>query len=1316
MSQMLPEIFDGVKEAVASGAEDLGQQMEGLLKNGAQIAEDNVERLAGVDANVADSVRAIGDQAGAAAGDVTGGDPAAGGLGDLSGGGSAPGAVGGVGGVAGDGAAGAASGSEGSASRAAPDVPAEGDPVDMATGDVVMRQADVRLPGTLSLVVERAHRSSYRAGRWFGRSWVSTLDQRLEVTADGVFLARADGSVLSYPHPGGDGEPVWPVSGARWRLAREGSGYTVADPQAGVVRRFEPRSGYYLSPGGLGELPLVSVTGRAGDRISFEYDLDGAPAAVGHDGGYHVRAEVAGGHVTGLVLAGAGEGGQDLTLVRYAYDEAGNLAEVINSSQVPLRFSYDQAGRLSGWQDRNGWWYRYTYDRQGRCVRGEGTGGMLSATFGYDPERRTSTHTDAAGAVTVYEMTEDSRVAAVTDPLGHVTRSEYDQFGRLVSRTDPLGRVTAWSYDQAGNVTSLTRPDGSQTTASYNDQNLPVVIREPGAAWQQEFDARGNPVRVTGPDGALTSYSYDERGHLAALTDPLGGVTVVASNPAGLPIAVTAPDGATTRYQRDGLGRVSAITAPDGLVTRLTWTTEGQLASRTLPDGTVEQFTYDGHENLVAYLDPAGGVTRFEYGYLDQVSARTGPDGTRTQLGYDQALRLTSVTHAGLTWRYEYDPAGRPTAQTDYNGSVTRYAYDAAGQLTGRVNAAGQRLSYAYDLLGRLTERRAGHVITTFGYDQSGRVTEAVNPDAVIVLERDASGRVTAETCNGRTVRSGYDRAGQRVERLTPSGAQTRWAYDAVGRPVALSAAGQELRFGYDSSGRETLRHLPGGATLTQEWDPSGQLAAQLLTAPSAPAPPQPEPPVGPAPAAARVLQRRGYSYRPDGVLAGIEDLLAGPRQLTLDRAGQVTGVTGADWAESYGYDRAGNITAAAWPAPLTGRHPDAAPDWPAPSAGRPPDAAPDWPAGQGSREYAGTLVTRAGDIRYEHDQAGRIILRQHARLSRKPDTWRYEWDAEDRLTAVTTPDGTRWQYLYDPLGRRVAKQRTGSGGKVTWHSSFTWDGPVLAEQVTADASGAAAEQVTTWDHQPGTFTPLTQAERWLHAPESNAQTTAEGEVDQRFYAIVSDLIGTPTELVGPDGDLAGHQQHTLWGTTYWAGAATPLRFPGQYEDPETGLHYNHHRYYDPATGRYLSPDPLGLGPAANPHAYVPNPTGFIDPLGLAGLCETGTAGQNAPGDPANLRTYHRLESPSQPPEVARQQVESGEVWGRPPRGSDIPKVQAYDGPLPAGRRGIEFTTDVPPDPRGIPGQPTWAGPRPGVRVEGDFAKIKVHSIWTNQA
>ncbi|WP_228985386.1 RHS repeat-associated core domain-containing protein, partial [Streptomyces sp. DH12] len=89
--------------------------------------------------------------------------------------------------------------------------------------------------------------------------------------------------------------------------------------------------------------------------------------------------------------------------------------------------------------------------------------------------------------------------------------------------------------------------------------------------------------------------------------------------------------------------------------------------------------------------------------------------------------------------------------------------------------------------------------------------------------------------------------------------------------------------------------------------------------------------------------------------------------------------------------------------------------------------------------------------------------------------------------------------------------------------------------------------------------------------------------MDEQFYGIVTDLVGTPTELVGESGEVAWSARTTVWGAAVdghrTGGAHCPLRFPGQYSDPETALAYNYHRHYDPETGRYVSQDPLGLAP-----------------------------------------------------------------------------------------------------------------------------------------
>jgi len=126
-------------------------------------------------------------------------------------------------------------------------------------------------------------------------------------------------------------------------------------------------------------------------------------------------------------------------------------------------------------------------------------------------------------------------------------------------------------------------------------------------------------------------------------------------------------------------------------------------------------------------------------------------------------------------------------------------------------------------------------------------------------------------------------------------------------------------------------------------------------------------------------------------------------------------------------------------------------------------------------------------------------------------------------------------------------------------------------------------------------------------APSRPVEWT-QTEVDREFFAIVTDQIATPTALIDPlTGRVTGQAARTLYGESTWVGSTTPWAFPGQYFDTESGLHYNRYRYYDARSGRYVSPDPLGLAPAPNPHAYPDNPSVWADPFGLAptGACSS---------------------------------------------------------------------------------------------------------------
>ncbi|MGW7135597.1 putative T7SS-secreted protein [Streptomyces xanthophaeus] len=1008
----------------------------------------------------------------------------------------------------------------------------DGDPVDMATGRMLLPQTDIVLPGSLPLVFQRTFDSSHRSGRCFGPAWSSTVDQRLEIDSEGVVFSCDEGSLLAYPHPA-PGVPVMPTHGRRWPLDRVQDGYTLTDPGTGKLWHFVDHSDEVAL--------LTQIDDRNGRWIRFEHDEAGAPTSILHHGGYHLKLTTSEGRVTALHLAGAGADGSDQEILRYGYTD-GHLTEVTNSSGRPLRFDCDEHGRITSWTDTNGSHYDYVYDDQDRCTYQSGTNGHIESRFTWDDTDpatglRTASLTDGLGHTKRFMVNGRSQVVAEIDALGAVTRFEYDRHNRLLSRTDPLGYVSRFTYGVHGRMTVLERPDGRRARAEYDDNGMPIrVVGTDGNVTRQTFDERGNRTSVSGPSGATTGFAYDAAGQLTSVTDPLGATTRLILDRRGLPVEITDPSGATTHYEHDAFGRTVRITDPLGAETRLEWTVEGRPSRRIAPDGTVEAWTYDGEGNCLSHTDAIGGATRFEYTDFDLLAARTGPDGVRHEFSHDPNLRLTRVTNPqGLTWDYAYDAAGRLITETDFDDRALNYEYDPSGRVVSRSNGLGQRIDLTHNALGQMIRKEVeGHAVTTFEYDIFDELAVAAGPDARLERLRDRYGRLKSEKVNGRTLTYAYDELGRRVERTTPGGAVSEWAYDAAGRRTKLTASGREITFSFDALGREVERTVSDFVSLTSSFDEMSRLTAQEVTSRGG------------------RLQHRAYTYRADGGIVGISDALSGARRFDLDSAGRATTVHAHGWTEQYAYDDAGNQTEASWPA----THPSH--------------------SATGTRAYQGTRITSAGAVRYEHDGQGRIVLRQKNRLSRKPDTWRYAWDAEDRLTAVTTPDGTVWRYAYDPLGRRISKQSPFE----TTH--FTWDGTTLCEQTTEDIT-------LTWDHAG--LRPLAQTER------------RKDSTDERFFAIVTDLIGTPTELVDESGELAWRTRTTLWGTTTWtrgATAYTPLRFPGQYFDPESGLHYNHFRYYDPESARYLSQDPLGLVPAPNPATYVNNPQTWTDPRGLS--------------------------------------------------------------------------------------------------------------------
>jgi YD repeat-containing protein len=989
-----------------------------------------------------------------------------------------------------------------------------GDSVDAVTGQVVRTAVDLERPGVLPLRIRRTHVSGLLAGRAFGPNWVSTVDQRVEVSADAVHLALDDGRVLAYPVPDGT-DPVRPVSGERLPLRRTDDGWLLTGPDTRL---------HFTAGGALHRIDA----GHPGAAVELFRDEDGTLTGLAHTGGYRIRVETEDGLVTALEPAAG-------ATVRYRYDEHGLLVEVVAGDRA-TGYDHDPDGRLRRWADAAGDWYAYEYDDRGRCVSGRGAGGNRAVTLEHRDDRRTEV-TDSLGHTTEYRYDEHGRVTEITDPLGGVTRQEWAD-GGLAGRTDPLGHRTVRTYDVAGNLVEVSDPDGARTVHDYDAHGRCTASTGPdGAVRRREHDERGLLRAETDPAGAVTRYDYDETGAVAAVTDALGGVTRYRNNAAGLPVAVTDALGGVTRYGYDEAGRLRETVDPVGLVTRRDWTDAGELRERVDPDGAVWRWTHE--PGVVTAIAPDGARTRTELGPAGPL-AITGPDGGTVRCGYDTELRPTSVADPrGLAWTWEYDPAGRLVGETDPDGRHRRHHRDPAGRVVERITAGGVVTALERDECGRVLRRTGPDGEAVFGYDRAGRLTLARNADAEVRIGYDPAGRVLTESVNRRTVTSEYDLLGRRVRLRTPAGPESHWRYDALHRPVELRSDGHTVAFGWDAAGRPVSRGL-GAAGLRQDFDAAHRLTAQTLRSGD------------------RILQQRRYTYAPDGLLSDVDDSLSGPRHLTRDAAGRVHTVRGNGWQERYAYDAAGYPVSAEWPAA--------------------PDA-----AALGPRRYAGTLLVAAGQVGYAHDADGRVVARTLPGTGAEPDTWRYRWNADGLLAGVSTPDGQDWRYRYDALGRRTTKQRFDDAGRLLEQMDYAWDGGFLVERV--HGGPGLRVKLASWDWEPGAGRAVRQVERPLDAEES------------RFLGIVSDPDGSPAELVDAQGNLVWHGLPSLWGNPLSGRGSgyTPLRTPGLYQDPETGLLHSLARYRDPHTGLPLTPPAPPFAPPLDPDPVV---AGFTAPPG----------------------------------------------------------------------------------------------------------------------
>ncbi|USQ93967.1 RHS repeat-associated core domain-containing protein [Caulobacter sp. RL271] len=1036
-----------------------------------------------------------------------------------------------------------------------------GHPVDVATGELIVEYTDFELPGPLPLTWTRRWNSASNVNGDLGWGWSHPFDMALEVLPrEGLVRARLDDGRLTFfpiPRPG---EPMVNLA-EQLVLHAQADSYRLGSYD-GLNHLFQRH------PDGVHRLAVVRD--GAGNQIRIERDEVGRILALIDAGGRRLRvASDEAGRIVGVDGPHPDEPGVWRRLVSYAYGADGDLVEATDARGASATYRHAQHLIVEE-QRRGGFRFYFRWDnlalgRRARCVETWGDNNLYHCRFDYRPDDHVTVVADDQGAETLYAYNRIGLVVLERDPLGHEQHWLWSETGALLEYKDGEGRASTFAYDDLNRLVRQTGPDGASTEAGFEAALDAASLDSPSL---------GLPLFATTRSGGVNRYAYDHRGQLISAIDPLGRETRFLRDERGLPLAIRDDEGVLRRFgwdeqgllawetdgrgrgrelRHDALGRPRAVTV-DGQTTRYERDENGNILTITRArDGVRVRLAYDAEDNVVEHVDPGGRTTRWEYAGLPVPIARTEPSGDTLRYGYDGVLRLVSLTNAkGEVHRFDTDPAGRVVRETGFDGREIRYAWDASDLMVERRDAAGAT---------RFHLDEAGRVILVnypdgqrhrFAWDAAGRLLSAVSPERSVRLAYDAAGQLISERQDDLALVHRYDGRGRRTATRLPDGREVAVVYDAGDGFTAVSLDGRVVAaVQRDQAGREVLRRA-GALETASEHDSAGFLVRQHAQRRGHATP---------------VIERR-YAYDLHGQLVALSDLARGEKRYRHDSNARLVGVEGAT-PEAFVADPSGNML----------------------------------PVGPGGVEgvASGDRLRVWGDRRFEYDANGRRV--RELRGAGDGRELRYAYDGTGRLSEVAERSrrGLRvTRFGYDALGRRAWKETREAPPNAAnaepgapapepnvARTVFYWDGDVLLAE---SAAGAPDPLSTLYLHEPGAFKPLALARR--RAPDETAE----------LHHFQLDVAGTPQELTNDNGEVTWRRDFTVWGAVAREAESevdNPIRFQGQYADAETGLHYNRFRYYDPHVARYVSPDPIGLVGGPNPYAYVPDPTSWIDPLGL---------------------------------------------------------------------------------------------------------------------
>ncbi len=1071
-----------------------------------------------------------------------------------------------------------------------------GDPVDVTTGRVYTIAApDLILAGPMPFVVFRTYDSSKRdrdVGLGFG--WSHSLAWEVQIHRRRMHLITGEGIEWDFPILAvGEETQIEDLL-----IRREFAAVMVTQGRTGLTYRFEP----FVVPAdpatpSTGTHVLTSIFDAYDNGLRLAYER-GFLIGVFDTANRLVRVRRNGARIAAFEISGV-PGTAWFAVRTYEHDARGDLVTARDPYGNPNRYTYDDDHRLTSQSTPEGVTTFYRYDAKSRCFETwcERSGGDPSLDESA-PKLLADGATRAKGflhckidygddyaevvtsrGVRRYFM--NGAIAEKTVFGTGVHESQYDGLGNLVRYLDPLGAEWNYTYDARGRRTSEKNPLGDVLNWIYDEHGHLVRMAFPGGERDYVRNAQGDLLLASDTLGPIVSYEYDARG-LITRADTPAGTTLMEYDSMGNRTRIVEPNGGQRRFTYDALGLITSVVDENGHESRYVYGPGRELLAVQTADGATVHYRYNRDGQLVGISTPLGRYELLWGGAASCCEVRK-PDGTALRFRYDREGNLVRVIdERGDDNVFTRDSEGRVVREKTFDGRVKQYEVDALGRLV-KIDVAGEVTQIAYDALDRIVKRvLPDESEESFTYDWAGRVLTADNGLVRTEFAYDSRGRRIEETQSyaGSTesIESRYGAVG-RIEMRTSRGHVERMRLNAMSlaTELQLDGATAPVRFAWDGADQEIERILPGGAAVRRRYDPAGRVAARALYAPGARpnvGPLEPEW-MGPNPG---LLLQQSFAYEPACSLpTHSDDSARGPVEFKNDPMGQILSRTPAAGLarEVFSY-----------------RHGEELVD------------------GGAMRHYmpGGRLVKRS-NTDYRYDDAHRLVEKRGAGEDAGPG-WRYEWNGSGLLAAAISPKGERIENVYDAFARRVEKRVKDRDGATVSSVRYVWDSgsPIHEIKRRAQSTNDPIVEERTYAYAP--------KKGWLLAHRDVKLNGHREESGWVFY--VNDATGRPEHLVDERGKSLATFDTKAFGALEPVpnrpnDVATSARFMGHWEDEETGLFYNRYRFYDPETGRYMSPEPLGIQGGFSTFGYARNrPFDYVDLDGLApeeGMLATGPNG-----------------------------------------------------------------------------------------------------------